>query len=94
MRANNLSIQHWKRFGLLASVAWLVASVVLASWNETWIAVWRLYCYLAANPTCNSTVFLVAHWGAVAVVLIPPVLAWLTAWGLIAVRRRIRSHDV
>jgi hypothetical protein len=84
-----------KRFGLLASVAWLVASVLLASWNETWIAAWQLYCYLAVNPTCNSTVFLVAHWNAVAaIVLIPLVLAWLIAWGLIAVRRRVRSHSV
>jgi hypothetical protein len=81
-----------KRFGLLASVAWMVASALLASWHETWIAAWRLYCYLAANSTCNSTVFLVGHWGAVTVVLLPLVLAWLIAWGLIAVRRRIRSH--
>jgi hypothetical protein len=83
-----------KRFGLLASVAWLVASILMASWNETWLAAWRLYCYLAASPACNSTVFLVAHWGAVAVVLIPLVLAWLIAWGLIAVRRGTRSHGV
>jgi hypothetical protein len=83
-----------KRFGLLASVAWLVASILLASWNETWVAAWRLYCYLVASTACNSTVFLVAHWGAFAVVLIPLVLAWLIAWGLIAVRRGTRSHGV
>jgi hypothetical protein len=82
-----------KRLGLWASVAWIVAGVLLASWNETWIAAWRLYCHLAADPACNSTVFLVAHWGGVAVVLlIPLVLAWLIGWGLIAMRRRIRSH--
>jgi hypothetical protein len=83
-----------KRLGLWASVAWIVAGVLLASWNETWIAAWRLYCHLAADPACNSTVFLVAHWGAVVVVLIPLGLAWLIALGLIAVRRRIRGRDV
>jgi hypothetical protein len=84
-----------KRFGVLASVAWLVAGALLGSWNETWIAAWRLYCHLASDPSCDSTVFLVGHWGAFAVVLlIPLVLAWLIALGLIAVRRRIRSHGV
>jgi hypothetical protein len=40
--ANSLSIQRWKRFGLLASVAWMVAGGLLALRNETWIAAWRL----------------------------------------------------
>ena len=69
-----MQIKRWQRFGLLASVAWLVVGCLLASRNESWIAGWKLYCSLTADPTCvNATVFLVAHWDAiVGIVLCPP----------------------
>jgi len=85
-------MKRWQRFGLLASVVWVVVSVLLASRDETWIAAWKLYCSLTADPTCvGATVFLVAHWDAIAgIVLYPLLLSWFVAWGLVALRRRIR----
>ncbi len=78
-----------QRFGLLASVIWVVVGGLLASWNETWLAAWKLYCSLTADPTCvNASFFLVVHWNPIAVVLYPLVLAWLVAWGVVALRRR------
>jgi hypothetical protein len=82
-----------KRLGLLASVIWLIVSGLLASWNQTWIVAWRLYCWFTTDPACaGDTVFLVVHWGEIAAVVIYPlVLAWLVACGLIALIRRIRG---
>ena len=89
-------MKRWQRFGLMASVVWVIVGGLLASRNETWIAAWTLYCSLTADPTCvTSTVFLVVHWDAIAgVVLYPLVLAWLVAWGLVALRQRIRRSGV
>jgi hypothetical protein len=86
-----MQIKRWKRFGLLASVIWVIVGGLLASWNETWITSWRLYCSITADPTCvGATVFFVAHWDAVAgIVIFPLVLAWLVA-ELIALRRRVQ----
>ncbi len=86
-----MQIKRWKRYGLLASVIWVIVGGLLASWNETWVAAWRLYCFFAADPTCvGTTVFLVAHRDAVAgIVILPLVLAWLVA-ELIALMRRIQ----
>ena len=80
-----------KRLGLLASAIWVIVSGLLASSNQTWIAAWRLYCSFKADPACaGDTVFLVVHWGAIAgIVIVPLVLAWLVACGLIALRRWI-----
>jgi hypothetical protein len=85
-------MRRWQRFGLLASVVWVVVSGLLASWNQTWIAAWKLYCSLAADPICvGATIFLVAHWDAIAgIVLYPLLLSWFVAWALVALRRRIR----
>jgi hypothetical protein len=79
-----------QRFGLLASVVWVIVGGLLASRNETWIAAWKLYCLLTADPTCvGASVYLVVHWGAIAgVVLYPLVLTWLVAWGVVALRQR------
>jgi len=90
-RNERMQIKRWKRFGLLASVVWLIVGGLLLSWNETWIAAWRLYCFFSADPACvGTTVFLVAHWDAVAgIVILPLVLAWLVA-ELIALMRRIQ----
>jgi hypothetical protein len=87
-----MQMKRWQRFGLLASVVWVVVSGLLASRDETWIAAWKLYCSLTADPTCvGATVFLVAHWDAVAgIVLYPLLLSWFVACGLVALRRRIR----
>ena len=87
-----MQIKRWKRFGLLASAIWVIVGSLLASWNETWIAAWRLYCSFTTDPTCaGTTVFLVAHWDAiVGIVIVPVVLAWLVTCGLIALRWRIR----
>jgi len=86
-----MQIKRWKRFGLLASVIWVIVGGLLASWNQTWIADWRLYCSFTADPTCGSTVYLVVHWNAIAVIVIfPLVLVWLIACELIALRRRIQ----
>jgi len=92
-RNKSIQIKRWKRFGLLASAIWLIVGGLLASWNETWIAAWRLYCSFTADPACvGATVFLVAHWNAVAgIVIFPLVVAWLIAFGLIALRRRIQQ---
>jgi hypothetical protein len=85
-------MKRWQRFGVLASVVWVAAGGLLASRNETWIAAWKLYCSLTADPTCGgATVYLVVHWDAIAgVVLYPLVLTWLVVWGLVALRRWIR----
>ena len=87
-----MQIKHWKRLGLAASVIWIIVGGLLACWNETWIAAWRLYCSFTTDPTCaGATVFLVAHWDAIAgIVIFPVVLAWLIACGLIALRWRLR----
>jgi hypothetical protein len=87
-----MQIKRWKRFGLLASVIWVIVGGLLASWNQTWIAAWRLYCSFTADPMCvGSTVFLVVHWNAIAsIVTFPLVLAWLIGCILIALRRRIQ----
>jgi hypothetical protein len=86
-----MQIKRWKRFGLLASGIWVIVGGLLASWNETWIAAWRLYCSFTADPTCvGTTVFLMAHSNAiVGIVIFPLALAWLVA-ELIALRRRIQ----
>jgi hypothetical protein len=82
-------MQRWQRFGLWASLVWLVVGGLLCSRNETWIAVWKLYCLLAADPTCaGATAYLVVHWDAIAgIMLYPHVLTWLVAWGVIALER-------
>ena len=74
-----MQIKRWQRRGLWASVIWMIASGLLASWNESWLAAWKLYCFLTADPACaGATVFFVVHWGAIAViVMLPLVLAWL-----------------
>ena len=84
-----MTTSRWQRFAILASVAWLVVGGLLASWNETWIAVWKLYCFMTADPECaNATVFLVVRRGLIASVLLYPlILAWLVAWGLVVLRR-------
>jgi hypothetical protein len=84
-----MQVRRWQRFGLLASVGWVAVAGLLATWSETWIAAWQLYCSIVADPTCvGATVVLVVHWGAVAgVVLCPLILAWLV-WGFVAVTRR------
>jgi len=84
-----MQVKRWQRFALLASVAWLVIGGLLASWNETWMAAWKLYCSITADPACVSdTVFLVVHWGVIAgVLLYPLILIWLVAWGLVMLRR-------
>jgi hypothetical protein len=73
--ATNMKIKRWQRFGLLASVVWVVAGCLLASRNKTWIVAWKLYCSVKADPTCiDATAFLVVHWNAIAaIVLIPPI---------------------
>jgi hypothetical protein len=87
-----MQIKRWHRFGLLASVVWVVIGFLLASRNETWIAAWKFYCSLTAAPTCvDATVFLVVHWDAIAgIVLYPLILAWFMVWGLVVLTQRIR----
>jgi hypothetical protein len=87
-----MQIKRWQRLGLLVSVIWIIMSGLLASRNETWLAAWRLHCSFATDPACTgATLYLVVHWDAIAsIVIVPLVLAWLVACGLIALRRRIR----
>lgn len=87
-----MQVERWQRFALLGSIAWVILGSLLASRQEAWIAAFRLYCAVAAGPTCGGdTVFLVVHRSAIAgVVLAPLVLAWFIAWGVVALRRRIR----
>jgi hypothetical protein len=89
---SNMQIKRWQRFGLMASVVWVVVGSLLASQNETWIAAWKLHCFLTADPTCaDATVFLAVHWDAIAgIVLYPLVLTWLIVWALVALTQRIR----
>jgi len=79
-----MQITARQRLGLLASAMWVIVSALLASWDETWIAAWRLYCSVSASPACTGdTVFLVIHRGAIAtIVIFPLVMAWLVACGL------------
>ena len=75
--------------GVAVSLAWIVAAALLASRNETWILIWRLYCYLTADPACGDTVYIVVHWSAiVTLMLVPIIFGWLLAWGILALRRR------
>ena len=75
--------------GVVVSLAWILAVGLLSSRNENWIAAWRAYCYLTADSVCGTTVYIVVHWSAIAVVmLVPIILGWLLAWGLLAFRRR------
>lgn len=85
-----MQVKRWQRLGLLASVIWVVVSGLLASWNETWLAAWKLYCSFTADPACaDATVVLVVHRSAIAaIVILPLVLAWLIACGA---RRLIRG---
>jgi hypothetical protein len=87
-----MQMKRWQVFGLFASVVWVVVGSLLASRDKTWITAWKLYCSITADPTCaGATVFLVAHWDAIAaIVLYPLVLGWFIAWGLVALKRRIR----
>ena len=87
-----MQVKRWQRFGLLASVVWVVVGCLLASRTETWIVTWKLYCLVTADPTCvDATVFLVVHWNAIAgIVLVPLILTWLIVWGLVALTQRIR----
>jgi hypothetical protein len=87
-----MQVRRWQRFALLASVGWVAVGGLLASWSQAWIAAWKFYCSIAADPTrVNATVVLVVHWGAIAgVVLYPLILAWLV-WGFVTVTRRIRQ---
>jgi len=87
---NNMQMKRLQRFGLLASVVWVVVGFLLASHNETWIVAWKLYCSVAADAACgDATVFLVVHRGAVVViVLLPLILTWLIAWAIFAVIRQ------
>lgn len=84
-----MQIKRWQRLGLLASLIWVIVSGLFASRNETWLAAWKLYCSFAADSKCaGATVILVVHRGAIAgIVILPLVLAWLIAGGL----RRIRA---
>jgi len=75
--------------GVVASLAWIVAAALLTSHNETWIGVWRLYCYLTADAACRDMVYIVVHWSAIASLMLTPIiLAWLVAWGIVVLRRR------
>jgi hypothetical protein len=84
--------KRWQRLGILASVVWVIVGGLLASWNELWIAIWRIYCRLTGDPSCTGgTTFLVVHWDTVAAfVLFPLLLAWLAGWALVALVRLIR----
>jgi hypothetical protein len=89
-----MQVRRWQRFALLASVGWVAVAGLLASWSETWIAAWQVYCSIVADPTCGTTVVLVVHWGAIAgVVLYPLILVWFGVWGFVAVRRRMRRSS-
>ena len=46
---SNMQMKRLQRFGLLASVVWVVVGFLLASHNETWIVAWKLYCSVAAD---------------------------------------------
>jgi hypothetical protein len=78
--------------GVAASLVWIVAAALLASRNETWIRVWRLYCYLTADAACRDMVYIVMHWSAIATLMLTPIiLGWLVGWGIVALRRRSQS---
>ena len=75
--------------GVAGSLVWIVAAALLASRNETWTGVWRLYCYLTADAACRDMVYIVVHWTAIATLMLTPIiLAWLVAWGIVVLRRR------
>jgi hypothetical protein len=75
--------------GVAASLAWIVAVALLAARGDIGIAVWRLYCYFAADTNCGETVYVVVHWPVIVIVMLVPVmLGWLVGWGILALRRR------
>jgi hypothetical protein len=62
-----MQMKRWQIFSLTLSAVWVVGGSLLASQDETWIAAWKLYCTLTADFTCvGATVYLVAHWDAIA----------------------------
>ena len=78
--------------GVAASLAWCLLVALLAARGDLGIAVWRLYCYFATDANCGDTVYIVVHWPVVALVmLVPVILGWLLAWGVLALMRRRRS---
>ncbi len=88
-----MQIKRFQRFGLFASMVWVVVGFLLASCNETWIVAWKLYCSVTTEPSCvRDTVFLVVHRGAIAgIVLIPLILTWFIVWAIFALTQRIRQ---
>jgi hypothetical protein len=79
--------------GVAASLAWMLAAALLASRNETWFAIWNLYCYLTADTNCGGTVYIVVHWPVIVTLMLAPVIlgwlvGWLVAWVIATVRRR------
>jgi len=82
-------VRQARWLGIAASLAWIVVAALLASRNETWFAGWRLYCRLTADASCKDTVFILVHWPVIAsLMLVPVILGWLLAWGILALRRR------
>lgn len=80
-----------KRLSVAASVLWIVVTGWLLSRDETWLAIWQVYCHLFAAMTCTSaTVFVMVHWHVIAIVLFGPVvLGWLIGGFFVALRRGI-----
>jgi hypothetical protein len=75
--------------GVAGSLAWIVAAALLASRNDTWNAVWRLYCFLTVDTNCGATVYIVVHWPVIVILMLAPIiLGWLLAWGIVALHRR------
>ena len=70
-------------FGVVVSLAWIVAVGLLAARGEIGIAVWSLYCYFATDANCGETVYIVVHWPVIAIVMLVPIMVgWLVGWVL------------
>jgi hypothetical protein len=97
----------WKRLGIIASVIWVVVGPAYFHLNrednDKRIArdqyqrcIKQAWTTKGGVERCNKDLrqaLVISHWSSWAqVAFIPPVLAWLTAWGLSFIGRRLRSR--
>jgi hypothetical protein len=97
----------WQRLGIIASVIWVVVGPTYfhlskedndkrVARDQYQLCIKQAWAAKGGVERCNKHLrraITVAQWSSRAqVAFIPLVLAWLTAWGLFFMRRRLRSR--